>query len=157
MWLCGRWRRVGRLLAAIALPFFFFYCLRRWPATTDGGYVERLDRIRAGELTSPQEVENPGGFVTIGMILVNLNKTEKLPNKLKSDVERTFDGIFAHSQGTALHLVIITEAAGVARVAGALANILGQDLATRVIRPRSWQWRPSKGLPPIHVRVGWGT
>lgn len=110
-----------------------------------------MDRIRAGELTSPQEVENPGGFVTIGMILVNLNKTEKLPNKLKSDVERTFDGIFAHSQGTALHLVIITEAGGAAGVAGALANILGQDLATRVIRPRSWQWRPSKGLPPIHV------
>ena len=36
------------------------------------------------------------------------------------------------SQGTALHLVIITEAAGAAGVALALGNILGQDLATRV-------------------------
>ena len=74
-----------------------------------------------------QEVESPRGrqFVTIGMIIVNLNKvefaktswmtcfflavnlvqnrsnggifqTERLADKLKSDIERTLDGIFAH-------------------------------------------------------------
>ena len=36
------------------------------------------------------------------------------------------------SHGTALHLVVISEASGVAGVALALSHILGQDLATRV-------------------------
>ena len=69
------------------------------------------------QLSRKQDVENPSGrnFVTVGMILVNLNKvffacslfqnmkllkavvqTEKLPIKVKSDVRRTLDGIFTN-------------------------------------------------------------
>ena len=35
-------------------------------------------------------------FKTSKKQIKQTSQTEKLPNKLKSDVERTFDGIFAH-------------------------------------------------------------
>jgi len=151
---CRRWRlKVCKRLLIVVAAFFLLLNLQALPPLTDGDYIEQLTWVRAGNLIHPEDVENPSGrnFVTVGMILVNLNKTEKLPIKVKSDVRRTLDGIFTNSVGTPLHLVVITEAEGALGVAQALAEILGEDLANRVIRPRSWHWRPKKGLPPLHI------
>ena len=59
---------------------------------------------------------------------------------------------FVISLGTALHLVVITEASGVAGVALALAQLLSRDLATRVgnhfsfscLAPKVWKMRLSR-------------
>jgi hypothetical protein len=149
-----RWRAALPLLSALA----FLCCLLlawapgAWREREEGGYVEPMARIRAGILTPPQDISRPSpDHITIGLIIVNLNQTAELPEKLRGKIETTLEGLFTYTRGP-VQLVIITDRVSAAPAGRALATVIGRDLANRVIRPRSWHWRVRRGLVSIQCR-----
>ena len=113
-------------------------------------YVESLQKIRDGKISKPEEVKSPSAeYINLGMIVINLQKTEELDNKFLDNVEKTFNGIFLFSSGTPIHFMIVTDKISIASVSLALADIISENLASQVILGRSWKWRRRKGLPPL--------
>eukprot|EP00090_Calanus_glacialis_P016733 TRINITY_DN26183_c0_g1_i1.p1 TRINITY_DN26183_c0_g1~~TRINITY_DN26183_c0_g1_i1.p1 ORF type:complete len:433 (-),score=76.24 TRINITY_DN26183_c0_g1_i1:15-1313(-) len=111
-------------------------------------YVENLQKIRDGKFTKPGKVEPPSAeYINLGMIIINLKKTENLDENFLDQIRKVFNDIFLFSSGTPLHFIIVTDKFSIAAVSLALSEIITEDIGRQAILDQSWRWRRKKGLP----------
>jgi len=139
----------GLMLAALGAVFLLHLLLLPKNRVIKG-YLEKLEQVKAGRLTHPNEIVSPSEeHINIGMIMVTLEDNGKLSEKFKRRVANTLDGLLSFSSGTPLHFIILTEKRSAKEVGGALAAFVGSVLAMRVIQPRSSRWWRKKALPNL--------
>jgi hypothetical protein len=154
------YRRLPRIkprhIKLMSLSALYMFCLisihSSFLQENDQNFVENLQNIRHGKFSNPAEVKPPSSnFINIGTIIINLQKTEKLDDKFKASLEKTFNSIFKFSSGTPLHFIIVTDKPSICSVSLALGDIISKDLTTHAVLDQSWRWRRRKGLPTIKV------
>ena len=113
-------------------------------------YVENIKNIKHPQFSNPADVNPPSSdFINLGTIIINLQNTDKLDQKLLLSIEKTFNSIFRFSSGTPLHFIIVTDKRSLGCVSNALSNMITKDVATHAVLNQFWDWRRRKGIPPL--------
>lgn len=114
-------------------------------------YVDSLETIRAAELVQPQDVEHQEGFIDIGMILINLQKTPTFEEQFQWKITRTFESLVTYSSGTPLHFVVITDEDSTNAVSTYFSHFISKMISEGAILQTSWRKKRMKGLPVIKI------
>ena len=102
------YRRIQRIkprhFKLLALAALYLFCLisihSSFLMENEQNFVENLKNIRHGKFSKPAQVKTPcSDCINIGMIIINLQKTDKLDKKFKASLEKTFNSIFKFSFG----------------------------------------------------------
>ena len=119
----------------------FFYHPENISSIQDS-YVEPLVNIQRAHFELPERISSPDGFfINVGMIVINIKKTENLSLEFRWKLERNIGSILDYSSGTPLHFIIITDADSLASVAQFFSQFLGKYVAKNVIKTLRWKKR----------------
>ena len=121
--------------------------------TQSQSYVTFLEDLRGGEFTPPATLENSPGYITLGFIFVNLEKTKELGHNMRFKVSRTLDSMMTYSSGGSLHFIVITDLYSQDTVRLFLSHFISKRISEGVILNPTWRWRNVKGVPPLKISL----
>jgi hypothetical protein len=119
----------------------FFYHPENISSIQDS-YVEPLVNTQRAHFELPERISSPDGFfINVGMIVINIKKTENLSLEFRWKLERNLGSILDYSSGTPLHFIIITDSDSLASVSQFFSQFLGKYVAKNVIKTLKWKKR----------------
>ena len=121
-------------------------------ADNKGRYIEPLENILSGRFERPEAiVSHSKHIINLGMIIINLKKTEDLGKDFKLANEKTLRSMLTFSSGTPMHWVIVTDDTSVRSVARFVTYMLTKMVTEAVILRRDWKWKRRRDLPLIQI------
>ena len=113
-------------------------------------YTAAQQVLRRPAFTSPDMVINHSEeCICLGLIVINLKKSENLESKFAWKLQRTLRSLMVHSSATPLHFVIVTDQKSITAVGLFFSDFLSKQLSERAILSPSWRWLRSKAPPTI--------
>ena len=113
-------------------------------------WVESLAIIKSKTFDKPDSAgSSNNSFINIGMIMINIKKTDDFSIESKWKMGRTFRSILDYSSGSPLHLIVVTDVQSILSAARFLSNMLGKYLSFSIIKTMTW--RRKKEFPKVEV------